>query len=355
MFNLKKYQIFIGWVVALLAVVGLNLALVHFESQSADSGIRSFGSALWYMVVTLTTVGYGDKYPLTPGGQVIGYIFVFGSLGVLGYLISTISNKYHKMMEDKKLGYGGTNFENHILFIGWTEFSRLVADEIYHTDKKIAVVTPNKDDIDLIYAQYGKENVFVLFADYQNFDILKLANADSASAVFVSLGDDAQVLLYVLDFRKRYSEPQVVVSLENSKLKETFEAAGVTYAIARNEIASKLVASYIFEPDVAALSHDLISAARKEQDYDILEYEVTDRNPYAEMDTAEAFFKLKKEHNAIMMGLSRMENGISRMITNPPAGETIRTGDYLVLMCTGEIKKKLVGVFGVAEGRLFKH
>ncbi len=355
MLNWKKYNIYLTVVIVVIAMAGLNIALVYFENKSPDSGIHSFGSALWYMIVTLSTVGYGDKYPLTPGGIIIGSIFVFGSLGVLGYLVSTISNKYHKMMEDKRLGYGGTNFENHILFIGWTDFSRMVADEIYHTNKKIAIVTPNKDDIDLIYAQYDSSNVFVLFADFQNFDILKLVNADKAGVVFISTGDDAQVLLYVLDFRKRYAQPQIVVSLENSKLKDTFEAAGVTYAIARNEIASKLVASYIFEPDVAALNHDLISAARKEQDFDIQEYAVTEDNPYAEKDFIDAFFDLKKDYNAILMGLSRFENGVSRMITNPAAGVVIRTGDYLVLMCDGKVKKQLVKVFGVTEGRIFNH
>jgi voltage-gated potassium channel len=61
---------------------------------------------------------------------------VFGSLGVLGYLISTLTSKYHTMMEEKKLGYRGTEFKEHIIFIGWNEFSRMVAEEILSYLKK---------------------------------------------------------------------------------------------------------------------------------------------------------------------------------------------------------------------------
>lgn len=350
----KKYNLFLSIAGLILIVILLNYLLVFVEGSDPDTSIKSFSDAMWYMIITLTTVGYGDLYPVTTFGKMIGYIFVFGSLGVLGYLISTLSSKYNIMMQEKKLGFRGTQFEDHILFIGWNEFSRLVADEIYHTSKKIAFVTVKKDEIDLIYAQFGKENTFVLFADYNNLDSLEKANVSKASAVFISIPDDAQVLLYVLDFKKRYPQPQIVVSIENSKLKETFKSAGVTYAIAKNEIASKMVASYIFEPDVANLNSDLISSSRNEIDYDMQEYEVLENNKYVGEKYINAFIDMKKVHNTILVGLSRKVNSSWKLYTNPPENEVIQEGDYLVLMCSGSSKKGIVSTFGVEEGRLIE-
>ncbi len=350
----KKYNLVFTAIGLIVLVVILNYLLVYIERDDPNSGIKTFSDALWYMIITLTTVGYGDLYPTTTAGKMIGYIFVFGSLGVLGYLISTLSSKYHTMMEEKKLGFRGTQFEEHIIFIGWNEFSRMVAEEIYHTSKKIAIVTKQKDEIDLIYTQLGKENTFVLFADYNNLDSLEKANVSRASAVFISIPDDAQVLLYVLDFKKRYPKPQIVVSIENSKLKDTFKSAGVTYAIARNEIASKMVASYIFEPDVAILNNDLISSSRNKLDYDMQEYRVKENNKYAGGNFMEAFIDMKKSHNAVLVGLSRKVDDAWKLITNPPEEELILANDYLVLMCSGSSKKELSSTFGVEEGRVIE-
>ncbi len=350
----KKYNLVLSAIGLIALVILLNYLLVVAESKDPGSGIKSFSDSLWYMVITLTTVGYGDLYPTTPAGKMIGYIFVFGSLGVLGYLISTLSNKYQNMMEEKKLGYRGTQFRDHIVFIGWNEFSRMVAEEIYLTGKQIAIITSNKDEIDLVYAQFGKQTTFALYADFNNLDSLKKANIDEASAVFISIPDDAQILLYVLDFKKRFPKPQVVVSIENSKLKDTFKSAGVTYAIARNEIASKMVASYIFEPDVANLNYDLISSSRDNVDNDMQEYKVLEDNEYVGKNYLDAFIDMKKTYNAILVGLSRKIDESWKLITNPPEGEKIMAGDYLVLMCNGGAKKSLSKAFGVREGRVIR-
>ncbi|MCG8308872.1 MAG: potassium channel family protein [Cytophagales bacterium] len=350
----RKYNLIISSVGLLLVVIILNYVLVYVESRDPDSSIKTFSDALWYMIITLTTIGYGDLTPTTTIGTMIGYVFVFGSLGVLGYLISTLSSKYHTMMEEKKLGFRGTQFKEHVIFIGWNEFSRMVAEEIYHTSKKIAIVTHNKDQIDLVYSQFGRENTFALFADYNNLESLTKANVSEAAAVFISIPDDAQVLLYVIDFKKRYPKPQVVVSIENSKLKSTFKAAGVTYAIARNEIASKMVASYMFEPDVANLNYDLISSSRGLLDHDMQEYRMREDNSYVGTNYLDVFIDLKKTHNAVLIGLSRKKNGNWELITNPPEEEIIQVNDYLVLMCSGSSKKQLVTTFGVEEGRIIE-
>ncbi len=345
----KSRDIFILTGILTLVLI-INLLLVHFENKAGSSGITSLSSAFWFMIVTLTTVGYGDLTPVSTPGKVIGYIYVFSSLGVLGFLFSMVSNKIYKMMEEKKLGYHGTHFENHILIIGWNDFSKMVAEEIALTGKQMAIVTNKKDDIDLIYSQYGKTNVFVLFSDYQSLETLDKVNADKVSVAFIGLNDDSESLMYVLAFKRIYPDPNIVVSLEKSQLKNTFYAAGVTYAVARNEIASKLVASYIFEPDVATMNIGLLKTSRSDDDHDIQEYLMLEDNPYIGKDCFELFMDLKQHYNSILMGIYKAE--IRRMITNPGAEQKVQPGDYLVIISNGLNKKKIQQVFKVQEGRV---
>jgi voltage-gated potassium channel len=351
---MKVKKIYLFAIAFLLLAVILNTLLVYFESASESSSITSMWLAMWYMFVTLTTVGYGDLYPVTPAGKIIGYIYIFSSLGVLGFLFSAISNKIYSILENRKLGFHGTDFKDHILFVGWNDFSRLVADEVYHSEKKMAVVTNRKDDIDLIYSQYSKEQVFVLFNEFSNFDALEKVNAGEAATLFISFDDDSEALLYVINFKKLFPQPEIVVSLRKLQLKETFKAAGVTYVITKNEIASKLVASYIFEPDVADMNLDLLSSARKEDDFDIQQYKVLPSNPFLNKDSEAVFHELKTRHNAVLLGLSKMQNGQRVLIKNPPAGTPIEVNDYLILMCSGRSRAELRKLFNTSEGKVFR-
>lgn len=350
--NRKKPYLLLA--AALLFVFVCNFLLIHFESASPDGSITSWGDAFWYMIVTLTTVGYGDFFPVTTGGRAIGYIYVFSSLGVLGFLFSTISNKIYTVLENKRLGFHGTTFKDHILFVGWNEFSKLVADEVYHSHKKIAIITNNKDDIDLIYAKYSKEQVFVLYNELANFDSLDKVNANEAATLFISFEDDSEALLYVINFKKLYPKPEIVVSLQKLQLKETFKAAGVTYVITKNEIASKLVASYIFEPDVADMNLDLLSSSRTEEDFDVQQYKVLAGNPFVNKDSEAVFHELKTNYNSVMLGLSKMKEGQRVLIKNPPAGTTVEQGDYIIMMCSGKAKTELRKIFSTGEGRIVR-
>jgi voltage-gated potassium channel len=79
-------------------------------------------------------------------------------------------------MEDKKLGILGTKMTNHCVNIGWDNFAMNVTKWILESDKKVAIVTDNKNDIDLIYNKFGDKNVFILFSDYSNIDNYELLN-----------------------------------------------------------------------------------------------------------------------------------------------------------------------------------
>lgn len=330
----------------------MNFILLHFEKDQPGSVINNISDAIWYMFVSLTSVGYGDKVPVTTGGRIIGYFYVIASLGVLGVLISSISSNIYTMIEEKKLGYRGTSFEDHIVFIGWNDFSRMVVDEVNETMRQFAVVTNKKDDIDLFYEEYKKKRSFVLFADYHNLDIIEKVNPAKASEVFINFGNDTDSLLYVINFKQKYPQPDIIVSVENSKLKETFIAAGVKYVVARNDIASKLVASYIFEPDVAELNIDLLSSAQTEFESDNQQYKVIDQNPYLNKDYIDAFVDVKMTYDCVLLGISKLIEGDRKLFTNPKKGIKIEMGDYLILMTSGATKKRIEKDFGIFEGRI---
>lgn len=330
----------------------LDYILLYFEKNVTGTSIHTYGDSIWYMLVTLTSVGYGDIVPVTSIGRAIGYVFILSSLIILGALISSISSNIIKMIEEKKLGFRGTNFKGHIICIGWNEFSRMVIDEVLQASRKVAIITDKKHDIDLIYSQYGKSNVFVLYSDLHNLESIKKTNPDLSSEVFLSFKDDTESLLYVINFIKIYPKPNVVVAIENHKLRDTFYTAGVKYVVARNEIASKLVASYVFEPDVADLNIDLMSSAVNADDFDNQQYLVTESNPFLNKNYDDAFVKLKIKYNIVLLGITKQENGEKKLIVNARSDTIIELNDYLIIMVEGKRKSRVEKLFGIKEGKI---
>ena len=345
----KQRKILILTTVVVSYVV-LLFTLVFFENASQESAIRDFYDGLWYSIVTLTTVGYGDMYPHTIGGKLIGAIFILGSFSIFGFLIGQISNYMSERLEERKLGFQGTNFSNHAVIIGWNNIGYEVLEQLIGVGKKAAIVTNKRDDIDLIRESYSDKQVFTLLADYNKIEMLEKVNISNSAVVYVNFEDDTEKLVQILNIKKHYNDLKFIVTLDNSNLKNTFLSAGVTYTISKNEISSKLLASYIFEPDVARYSEDILSFAESDDDYDIKEYRVNSENPLAGMAYNDVFLQLKKDSNVILIGLSKVNEGERNLIKNPSYDITIESGDYLIMIMNGAASVKIEEMFKTEEG-----
>ena len=76
----------------MLVLVSSSLLVLQFESRSPDANITTGGDALWWSVVTITTVGYGDFFPVTTLGRATGVFVMFAGVGIIGALASILAS-----------------------------------------------------------------------------------------------------------------------------------------------------------------------------------------------------------------------------------------------------------------------
>ncbi len=70
--------------VGLLTVVLSSIAVLHFERDVPTANIKSAEDALWWACVTITTAGYGDRYPVTTEGRIVATIAMTAGVGLFG-------------------------------------------------------------------------------------------------------------------------------------------------------------------------------------------------------------------------------------------------------------------------------
>ncbi len=80
---------------SLLLVVLSSVSILEFE-RGADSNIKTAQDALWWAYVTITTVGYGDKYPVTPEGRIIAAFLMTAGVGLFGTFSGFVASWFLK-------------------------------------------------------------------------------------------------------------------------------------------------------------------------------------------------------------------------------------------------------------------
>ena len=89
---------------ALLTVIFLAIVVLEFasifvlvtERDDPNANIKTASDALWWAYVTVTTVGYGDKYPVTSSGRIVGVLLMTIGVGLFGVITGYLANAFLK-------------------------------------------------------------------------------------------------------------------------------------------------------------------------------------------------------------------------------------------------------------------
>jgi voltage-gated potassium channel len=91
------FRVLIAAAATLLLGAWLVLLL---DEHAKGSNIHNYPDALWWAVVTVTTVGYGDRYPISAGGRVVATILMLVGIGLIGVLTATVASVFIKEHTD---------------------------------------------------------------------------------------------------------------------------------------------------------------------------------------------------------------------------------------------------------------
>jgi voltage-gated potassium channel len=89
---LRKNKLGYTLLVALVVVVGSGLLVTELERADSGANIKSVPDGLWWAITTITTVGYGDRFPVTAVGRAIGTVVMILGIGLFGLLAASLAS-----------------------------------------------------------------------------------------------------------------------------------------------------------------------------------------------------------------------------------------------------------------------
>ena len=312
-------------VIAVL-ILGGTAGLAFFEG-------RSLPDALWWSVVTLTTVGFGDISPVSFGGRLIGVVLMFFGIGVLGMFTATVAGVFVEQRMRKDRGMESCKFEKHIILCGWNGRMReILADlraDARSADEGIALVAdidakPVPDDhLHFVRGDVTEEN-------------LKRAGIDAAATVVI-VGDrsldysarDAKTVLATLTVKSLNSEVYSIVELATEANVRHCQQARADEIVVGAELCSRVMSTAAHDHGISTVLRELLSASVG-QDL------VTEPVPpaLAGRPFFDVFSALKREHDKIAVAIQRQGNGTIE--TNPGADAVVAAADRLVVISARE-------------------
>jgi voltage-gated potassium channel len=90
--NRGQYASFITLLSAGMILSTASFLVLQFEIRSPDSNIRTGADAIWWGIVTITTVGYGDRFPVTLAGRLVGLFVMLTGVGIIAALASILAS-----------------------------------------------------------------------------------------------------------------------------------------------------------------------------------------------------------------------------------------------------------------------
>ena len=255
--------------ILLCAVLGYGTTgYVYFELPAKPE--LGFADGLWWSIVTLTTVGYGDYFPASPGGRfLVALPLMMCGIGLLGYVLSVAAASLVDTKNKEIRGMSTLDLRGHLVVVNFPELGKVerVIRELRHEDAlgdRLPIVVID-EDLEELPAELQAAHVHYIRGNPARDATLQRACIDESSqAIILSKrsGDahsDHQVLAVTLAIEARTPGVITVVECVDPETEELLRKAGCDHVVCTTRFDAAFLASEARSPGTQDVIDDLLT------------------------------------------------------------------------------------------------
>ncbi|MCX7817422.1 MAG: ion channel [Syntrophales bacterium] len=304
----------------LLFVIFISAFIVFwFETMAPQSNINSLWDGIWWAVVTMGTVGYGDRYPVTTGGRIVGILLIFSGVGLMSLFTATVATFFIEKRLKEGRGLDRVRNKNHIVICGWSEhvddlLQGLDSFGVMEHREVVLVNELSSDEIEALQVKYGKYKLKFVKGNYVQEEVLLRANVKKAEAVILmadaSCGYqtdrmDEKTILAALAVKSIAPHVRIVAELLKQENRAHLKRANVDEIVVRDEYTASILAGTIRSPGLTKV----ISGILNIDSYCKL-YRLPIPQEYIGRSFRELFFHFREREKALLLGIIKEKKTI---------------------------------------------
>jgi voltage-gated potassium channel len=296
----------------ILVTIIASILIELFES-SQNSAFSTFWDSAWWVIVTITTVGYGDKIPITPLGKIIGVLIMFVGIALLSVVTATISSILvtRKIKEGK--GLQEIKLKDHILLCGWNNQGEHILstfEKEQQIDSPIVMINQlSEEEITEIVDRYENLTIKFVRGDFTKENVINRANAKNARSAIIlpdttsgiAKPGDERTILATLTLKTINPKIKVYTHILDRDNISHLRKAKADEVFVSDMYTGYLLANYVASPGVPQFVQQLFSG--------VSEYSLKRKPVPAEL-IGKPYKQLKEYYNqnksGILLGLLQM-------------------------------------------------
>jgi len=270
------------WPLTLMGVmlVASAAGFAWYESETQSEPVGFF-EGLWWAMVTLFTVGYGDFAPKTVPGRLLGMAVMASGIGIVSAFTGSMASAMVERRMQRRRGLLPVNVEGHILILGWNGHGPLLVERLrrmrdYAQAPAVLAADLEPSRFEEIVQTLGKgPGLFFVRGNTAHRAVLERANPAKARLAFILPSEDVppeeadnHSVLTTLTLRALSPELILYVEALRDASRDHLLRAGATRAIGREELAAKAMAFMAAHP----VMHDVLHALLAGGDQGCLRY-----------------------------------------------------------------------------------
>lgn len=240
----RRVEFITLFVSVLILLFIMSVMMYVLEANVEHSQINTLFEALYWAVVTISTVGYGDFAPATTIGRFFTMFVIFAGIGIFSMttsiIVSAMSEQFTKMREEKNIE-SIKRKKSYLLMCGASD----IAFDVIKRLKGQQIILLDADEKKLTrFEPYAHTFAFdpSLEESYERLHLSKERQIEQAVLLF---DDDVQTVYTALTLRYLFSSCTIIALLNNSANRKKFALSGVTQSFYKQHIMALLTKEYL--------------------------------------------------------------------------------------------------------------
>lgn len=304
-------------------LIVLTIGVIGFKFISNVS----FIDALYMTVITVSTVGFREIHPFNETEKLFTIFLILTSLGVLGYVISVVSeyianNKLVEELKLKKVEKQIKKLVNHTIICGYGRNGKQAVSKLSNYKKSCVIIENNEETLQ----ELRDAKIPYIQGDATNDQMLIKAGIEKANSLITVLSNDADNLFVAISARQLKKDLVIISRASDDSSSKKLKIAGADKVIIPNKLGGEHMASLVVTPDLVEFIDNLSIEGHSTTN---IEEIMVEQLPSEYLNSSIGELDIRKKTGCTVIGFKTADG---EFVINPDANTKLQPKSKLIVL-----------------------